>query len=61
MQQNGSPVGGGSSHTLCQIPEDGLYEMPPGLRKCLLNCLPAAAAGSWSSVIILLHPPLYLY
>ncbi len=44
----------GSSQTVCQMPEDGVYQMPLGSRRCL----PAggfspsrASVGSWTPTI----------
>ncbi|WP_460495140.1 hypothetical protein [Dactylosporangium cerinum] len=41
-------VGVGSIHTVCQIPDDGVYMMPPGLRTCLPRAMlsPGVSDGS---------------
>jgi hypothetical protein len=44
----------GSSHTVCQMPEDGVYQMPLGSRRCLPSggfSPPAASVGSYTPTI----------
>jgi hypothetical protein len=46
----------GSSHTVCQIPEYGVYQIPPRLRRCLPTGMSWESVGSHTPTMISLLP-----